>query len=69
MKKACLLIIFSLFLLSCESAQDKRVQEEAKRNGQEMRDNINRATGGNTTIQEIYPEVNTVHVNSEQELK
>ena len=53
-------------LLSCESTQDKRVQEEAQRNGRKIRDNINRATGGNTSIQDVYPEVNTVHVNSKQ---
>jgi hypothetical protein len=61
------IIILALALLSCESTQDKRVQEEAQRNGREIRDNINRATGGNTSIQDVYPEVNTVHVNSKQE--
>ena len=69
MKHYSILIVFALCLLSCESAQDKRVQEEAKRNGQIIRDNVNRATGGNTTIQDVYPEVNAVHVNSKQELK
>jgi len=59
----------AILFTCCESSQDKRVQEEAKRNGQELRNNIENATGENTSIQDVYSETETVHVNSKEQLK
>lgn len=59
----------AILFACCESSQDKRVQEEAKRNGQELRNNIENATGENTSIQDVYSETETVHVNSKEQLK
>ena len=70
MKKNYWLIVGIVCLFSCcESSQDKRIRDDIKRNGQEFKNNIEMATGKNTSIQDVYPEIEIVHVNSKEELK